>query len=82
MLRTYEALLQPNGQIQFLDHPAESSDSPRHVLVTFTEDTEAPVKGGQAEPADWRDLVGLLKASPHWAGDPQTVQQAMRDEWN
>ncbi|MBU3694439.1 MAG: hypothetical protein FGM40_06370 [Rhodocyclaceae bacterium] len=39
MLRTYEALLQPNGQIQFLDHPAESSEGPRHVLVTFTEGT-------------------------------------------
>lgn len=38
MLQTYEAVLQPNGSIQFLDLPAVSTLAPRRVLVTFTEE--------------------------------------------
>lgn len=37
MLRTYEALLQPDGRLQFLEAPApDASRVPRRVLVTFT----------------------------------------------
>jgi hypothetical protein len=38
MLQTYEAVLQPNGNLQFLDLPESQSRLPRRVLVTFTED--------------------------------------------
>ena len=38
MLQTYEAVLQPNGSLQFLDLPAASTLGPRRVLVTFTEE--------------------------------------------
>lgn len=37
MLQTYEAVLQPNGSLQFLDLAVASTRAPRRVLVTFTE---------------------------------------------
>ena len=37
MLPTYEAVLQPNGQLQFLDLPPGQDKAPRRVLVTFTD---------------------------------------------
>ncbi len=38
MLQTYEAVLQPNGSLQFLDLPAIPGRAPCRVLVTFTDD--------------------------------------------
>jgi hypothetical protein len=38
MLQTYEAVLQPNGSLQFLDLVVASTRVPRRVLVTFTEE--------------------------------------------
>lgn len=38
MLQTFEAVLQPNGQLQFLDRPADAAKAARHVLVTFTDE--------------------------------------------
>ena len=38
MLHTYEALLQPDGRLQFLDAPAGETLRPRRVLVTFTDE--------------------------------------------
>jgi hypothetical protein len=38
MLQTYEAVLQPNGSLQFLDLPAMPTRTPRRVLVTFTDE--------------------------------------------
>lgn len=40
MLQTYEAVLQPNGSLLFLDLPAMPIRRPQRVLVTFT---EAPI---------------------------------------
>ena len=45
MLQTFEAVLQPNGQLQFLDGPADAAKAPRHVLVTFT---DVPLNGDPA----------------------------------
>jgi hypothetical protein len=42
MLPTYEAVLQPNGQFQFMDPLAERSELPRRILVTFTDEAEVP----------------------------------------
>jgi hypothetical protein len=42
MLQTYEALLQPNGQLQFLDGPTTAARTPRRVLVTFTDEVVQP----------------------------------------
>ncbi len=41
MLQTYEAVLQPNGKLQFFDLPSSVVNLPRRVLVTFTD--EAPL---------------------------------------
>jgi hypothetical protein len=41
MLHTYEALLQPNGQLLFLDPPVGETLRPRRVLVTFTDEVAA-----------------------------------------
>lgn len=38
MLQTYEAVLQPNGSLQFLDLAVASTGAPRRVLVTFTDE--------------------------------------------
>ena len=38
MLHTYEAVLQPNGSLQFLGLDAASMRKPCRVLVTFTEE--------------------------------------------
>ena len=31
---------------------------------------------------DWQQFVAVLKDSPHWGGDPVTVQEGMRREWD
>ena len=41
MLLTYEAVLQPNGQLQFLDLPPGQAKTPQRVLVTFTDEVLA-----------------------------------------
>ena len=38
MMHTYEAVLQPNGSLQFLDPSAAPTRKPCRVLVTFTEE--------------------------------------------
>lgn len=40
MLHTYEAVFQPNGQLQFFDLPSDVLQLPHRVLVTFID--EAP----------------------------------------
>ena len=39
MLQTYEAVLQPNGNLQFLDDTVLPHHKPCRVLVTFTEES-------------------------------------------
>lgn len=60
MLQTFEAVLQPNGQLQFLDGPATTAKAPRHVLVIFTDEAlsaDSALSGAAlSEPAlaqDW-----------------------------
>lgn len=78
MLQTYEAVLEPNGHLRFLEGlPATLSQSCR-VLVTFTQDTQIV----QTPQEDWQHLAGTLKDSPNLNGDPLTLQQEMRNEWN
>jgi hypothetical protein len=38
MPQTFEAVLQPNGSLQFLDLTVAATQVPRRVLVTFTEE--------------------------------------------
>lgn len=88
MLSTYEAILQPDGRLLFVDGPAAAARGPRHVLVTFTDASIAhDVALGEqplsvAAPANWQAHVGVLKDSPHWQGDPVAIQQDLRRDWD
>lgn len=78
MLQTYEAVLEPNGQLHFTEAvPAALSDACR-VLVTFTQPLGGPVQST----GDWRQLAGSLRNSPNLNGDPLAIQQEMRHEWD
>lgn len=78
MLQTYEALLQSDGHIEFLEVIPESIGEKRRVLVTFTEPADKPA----VPPTDWRSLVGTLQNSPNLNGDPVMLQQDIRHEWD
>lgn len=54
MLETYEAVLEPNGHLQFLEGPSVRLPESCRVLVTFTKAPEI------AEP----DLCGLRLSEP------------------
>lgn len=41
MLHTYEAVLHPNGQLQFFDLPSDALQLPRRVLVTFIDEASS-----------------------------------------
>lgn len=45
MLQTLEAVLQPNGPLQFQGGPAAAASAPRQVLVTSTDE---PVRSDTA----------------------------------
>ena len=97
MLQTYEAVLQPNGSLQFLDLAVASTRVPRRVLVTFTDEpiavdpalSSATLSGSavaqdwqrKEEGCAWQHFAGALKNSPHLNDDPLTIQQSMRHEW-
>jgi hypothetical protein len=78
MLQTYEAMLEPDGRLQFLEEMPEPFAEKRRVLVTFTQ------PAGRADPpqGDWRVLAGSLKGSPNLNGDPLVIQQELRHEWD
>ncbi len=78
MLQTYEAVLEPNGHLQFLEGQPEPLSESCRVLVTFTNQPAVQ----SALPSDWRQLVGSLKNSPNLNGDPLAIQQDMRHEWD
>ena len=69
MLPTYEAILQPDGRLQFVDLPAAEAQAPRRVLVTFID----------APPADTA-LSGALLSEPalaeDWLRDEETAAWA------
>lgn len=89
MLPTYEAILQPDGRLQFVDGPAAAAfRAPQRVLVTFIDERVSleSLPGGQPRgvpfSADWQALAGMAKNSPQWQGDPLAIQQDMRREWD
>ena len=54
MLQTYEAVLEPNGHLQFLESLPETLSESRRVLVTFTKAPEIAES----------DLCGLRLSEP------------------
>ena len=78
MLQTFEAVLKPNGNLQFLEPAPNQASAPCRVLVTFTEQPVSPAI--QAD--DWKQLAGSLKNSPNLNRDPLAIQREMRHEWD
>lgn len=78
MLQTYEALLEPDGHLRFLEAVPKPLSEPHRVLVTFTEQIGRP----QALQEDWQKFVGSLQDSPNLNGDPLAIQQGIRREWD
>jgi hypothetical protein len=54
MLQTYEAVLEPNGHLQFLENLPETLSESRRVLVTFTKTIDVAES----------DLCGLRLSEP------------------
>lgn len=78
MLQTYEAVLQPNGQLQLLEPLKLAHSVACRVLVTVME----PVVQAPTPEADWKRFAGTLRASPNLNEDPVAIQQSMRHEWD
>lgn len=77
MLQTYEAELQPDGILRFLEPGPNQERTPRRVLVTFTDSMASLARPNE----EWRQFAGALKDSPNLNGDPLVIQQEMRHEW-
>ncbi len=86
MLKTFEASLEPNGQLRFVDPAAPKSAVSREVLVTFlpttTPSSALADKTAETPVSDWRAFVGALKDSPCFAVDALAAQHQMRGEWH
>jgi hypothetical protein len=83
MLQTYEASLEPSGQLRFVDAAAPKSAVSRDVLVTFLPESEHRADlPAQTPSVDWRAFVGALKSSPNFAVDSLAAQLQLRSEWN
>jgi hypothetical protein len=62
MLQTFEASLEPSGQLRFVDAAAPKSAVSRDVLVTFLPKAELRSDLPAETPnPDWRAFVGSLK---------------------
>lgn len=86
MLQTFEASLEPNGGLRFLDAAAPIRGKSCRVLVTFlpTSDLNLALNSNATSmpDGDWKAYVGVFKHSPRFAGDPLALQQQLRGEWN
>jgi hypothetical protein len=68
------------GQIVPLE-PVHFEENEHLVIVRLP----VAALGSTAVPAaapDWQTFVGALQGSTNWQGDPQTVQEGMRREWD
>jgi hypothetical protein len=81
MLQTFEAEMQPNGMLRFSGFDQPKYDAIQKVLVTvISEKKKSLAKASSAN--GWGDLLGSLKNSPNFGGDPVAIQQRMRSEWD
>ena len=62
------------GQIVPLE-PVRFEENEHLVIVRMPAPKAVPAPPSGA---DWQQFVGILKDSPHWNGDPQDVQEALR----
>jgi hypothetical protein len=87
MLRTYEATLEPSGQVFFTDLSKPDCEQRQKVLVTVVSplsDAPSLTTSSESGPAglDWRRFAGVLKDSAKFANSPLSIQKQLRKEWN
>jgi hypothetical protein len=82
MLQTFEAFLEPNGELRFLDTATPVRSERRRVLVTFLPSNDvAPtveLDCAHEKNGDWINFLGLLKDSPRFQADPLAIQRQIR----
>ncbi|MBF0135938.1 MAG: antitoxin family protein [Magnetococcales bacterium] len=82
MLEAVEAVC-INGIIKPLE-PIIFEDAEHLVILRFpkTISPAQPAHTPQNVTVEWQQLVGVLKNSPNFKGDPAAIQRAMRHEWD
>ncbi|SEH04563.1 hypothetical protein [Candidatus Venteria ishoeyi] len=77
MLQSIEAIVEKNGSVSLLEpiHPARQM---RAILTLLEPSEKLPMPAKRS----LKSLIGVLKDSTAFDGDPLLVQQAMRDEWD
>ncbi|MBF0309998.1 MAG: hypothetical protein HQL56_10770 [Magnetococcales bacterium] len=82
MMHSYEAEVSADGQVR-LREPMVLRGRHRAVLTVLEplESDEVASDAMEALP-NWRRFAGVMKESPHFNGDPVSIQRAMRDEWD
>lgn len=61
--------------------PVQFQEDEHLLIVRLPAPTSGPTPAA-AQAADWQQFVGVLQASSNWQGDPQTVQEGIRREWD
>lgn len=84
MYQAIEAICRA-GQIIPLE-PVQFQEDEHLVIVRLPLAAAVGLRPASTAPApatgDWQQFAGMLKDSPNWNGDPQSVQEAMRREWD
>lgn len=79
MVQAIEAVCR-GGQIVPLE-PVQFEEN-EHLVIVRMPAAALAAPTSSAKAADWESFVGTLKDSPHWNGDPQAIQEALRHEWD
>ena len=80
MYQAVEAICRA-GQIILLE-PVRFEENEHLMIVRLPALPRAEPAANPSASADWQSFVGVLQDSPNWNGDPLTVQEAMRDDWD
>lgn len=92
MLQTYEATLEPSGQVWFTDFSKPVVKAKQKILVTIVSpwvdsvSDNASVQNAASDAQNlsklgWKTFAGALKNAPAFTGNPLTLQQQLRSEW-
>ena len=79
-LQTIEVEIDQTGHVRPLK-PNENVPAGPALLTPLGSHRTAPLAPRAPEAEEWHALIGMLQGSPSWHDEPQTIQQALRDEW-
>jgi hypothetical protein len=89
MLQTYEATLEPSGQVLFTDFAKPVYQQRQKVLITIVSSLADNASDHEINSSTnikdlnptWMAFAGALKDSPVFAGAPLLIQNQLRGEW-